>query len=214
MRVSMREGFVHSALVAGIVTLALVGAAAQPIAQKAPSAPTSESLTAAANIAIRAFGGGCGANVGKAEDVIRDIESNGFLPAPPQITAALLRGEPGRVWLFPRPDIGVAVLLQPDGMRCRVWVQRGDVDVAASAFVRLVEGVAGRGIAVEKERDGPPAGDGGGQPVHQIVYRVGVRPPLPDRADLVFALTTNRSPTASVQIVFTVYLDAPRTPPR
>jgi hypothetical protein len=152
---------------------------------------------------------GCAGNVGNVAASEKYVAGNGFVAAPSDFAAHLLKGEIGKVWLLRAPN-GVAVVTHPDGLNCQTYVQHGDVEKYGRYFKRVVEGIARPGIVVEKT--GEREIKTGAGPAQYLAYRVGVLQPKPGMVDRLFSLTTIVSPSAPFSVRMTVAAAKPASP--
>jgi len=104
-------------------------------------------------------------------------------------------------------DLNVALVVERDGLQCRVYAQRTDVEVLRHDFVQLAEGIRRPGLLVKKIND-REMGDGN-QRARQIGYQLqqdGVSADFPAR---VLSLTTNTSPDARFTAIVTAAVARP-----
>ncbi len=143
----------------------------------------------------------CAPYIGNVSGAESYLQTAGFAHAPTDFAARILKGAPGSVWLMPPPD-RVAVVTQPDGLLCRVYVQGGDVDKEKKYFVRLIDGITTPGVFVTKTSEQDINQEG--FTIHYIAYRVGATAPKPGVVDRLFSIGTNPSPNAPMSTAMTV----------
>ena len=147
------------------------------------------------------FVSGCAASVGSLEGVKAYLASEGFRPAPPAFAAGQFQSPPDHVWLAPLPD-QVAVVTQPDGMLCRVYVRGGNIARQVADFRRLVEGMAAPGFFARKTQDGALSTARG--PAQYLQYHVGADAPQPGATGRLFSIATSDQPGAPFSTIMTV----------
>jgi hypothetical protein len=148
---------------------------------------------------VRAFIDAC-SHVGSLSETEGYLRDAGFIPAPNDFAARLLHGGSGNVWLMRLPD-RVAVVTQPDGLLCRVYVQGGDVTKELSYFMRVIEGIGRPGLVVTKTSDGDITTGSG--PARYVAYRVVPPSSKPGTIGRFYSITTTNSPTAPLSTIMT-----------
>jgi hypothetical protein len=177
-----------------VITLAtaLLGAGSV-VAEPAPTPPLMD------DAGIRTFLQAC-AHIGDLSATDSYLRGAGFTPAPQDFAARLLKGGTGDVWLMPLPD-RVAIVTQPDGQLCRVYIQGGDADKEEKYFVRIIEGLARPGLSVTKTSDQKISS--GKWPTHYLAYRVGAKPAKIGATDRLFSIGVTDSPGAPLSTIMT-----------
>ena len=149
----------------------------------------------ASDAAFQAFAGACAPNLGRPEVMQLVMSAVGLQKANERVTAAVPHEAEENVWIVQEAGIGVAAVWKPDATRCRVLMQRGDLDRLKTAFSTLLTDTAKPGLAVDKVKDASdPAAPKG--PVETVAYEVYATPKSPDGDDRLYTLTLHRGEDA------------------
>lgn len=149
----------------------------------------------ASDAAFQAFAGACAPNLGRPEVMQLVMGAVGLQKANERVTAAVPHEADDNVWIVQQPGIGVAAVWKPDATRCRVLMQRGDLDRLKGAFSTLLTDTAKPGLAVDKVKDSADAAAPKG-PVETLAYEVYATPKRPGGDDRLYTLTLYRGENA------------------
>jgi hypothetical protein len=157
-----------------------------------------ERQSRATRAALQAFTEGCALHLGDLAGAVAALNAQGLRPPPPAFSPPFSRAPNDTLLLRPEPDLGIAAVVAPDALTCRVYLQQGELAVLRSDFIRVVEGIARPGVVVAKVSETTTG------PVANLAYRVSVPAQTGAGADRLFSLTTNTAPASGVGAILTV----------
>lgn len=200
----LMEATATACCVAGVTIVATSACAKSHDAAPAPSPPAVPAQASgegglnpnahAADMAYQTFAGGCAPNLSRPEVMQLVMGGIGLKEAPDRVATQIPHEAGDRVWVLPHPGVGVVAVWNPDGRRCQVLMQRGDLSLLKKAFSELLTSTAKPGLAVDKVKDVVAAGPDG--PVETLAYEVYATPKRSGGDDRIYTLTLHRGEDA------------------
>ena len=199
-RAATTVAFVAGAAVLATSACAKTHAASSPtstsstVVQDQPSEGGANPNAHAADMAYQAFAGGCAPNLSRPEVMQLVMGGIGLKEAPDRVADQIPHQEGDRVWVLPHPGVGVVAVWSPEGRRCQVLMQRGDLALLRKAFAELLTSTAKPGLAFDKVKDVVATGAEG--PVETLAYEGYASPKRAGSDDRLYTLTLHRGEEA------------------
>lgn len=113
------------------------------------------------------FAESCLAHYGDAKALGAWARGRGFGVTSPEMTRAVLQGDPGEVWSASN-DVGDFLILLTPGGNCEVWARRADATATARLFDQALQHAQRPGRSFEREKDREI--EAGGVKYRQVSY--------------------------------------------
>ena len=183
-------------LAASAIACLASSASAQPHVHNGVDAPADQ----ASGAAFQSFAGACAPNLSRPEVMQLVMGAVGLQKANDRVMAAVPHEDGENVWVLQEAGVGVAAVWKPDATRCRVLLQRGDLDQLRRDFSTLLTDTAKPGLAVDKVQDVRNS-QGAGGPVETLAYAVYATPKSAGSDERLYTLTLYRGENPKVAAV-------------
>lgn len=169
-------------------------------AQPAPALDPAHPPAAVAHAVINSLSFGCAGNLGSAERIEKWALGQNFSVPRPEISALFPVTGPSKILVRQGFD-DIAIVFQRDGLQCRIFARRADVDVARSYFISVLENIKQPGVVVIKQPEREVVQ--GRKRVLQVGYTLRSETKKPNHPDWLLLITLNRDPNAQFAIIAT-----------